>query len=127
MVRKMEKKELPVMSGDIVNVNEDGGITEVEEGFLIISLKHPIKFENQQYDKIDLTCLYDIKAADMIAVNRKLNRNGNVDILQEMTMEYALNLAAVASGKPIEFFEQLPPYAVMQIKNRVTGFLYGRE
>lgn len=112
------------MGIDVVNVAEDG---EVIENPLIINMRNPVKWEGKTFDRIDLTCLEDIKAADMIAVNRKLNRNGNVDFLQEMTLEYALNLSARAMGMPIEFFESLPPAVAMGIKNRVTSFLYRQE
>lgn len=100
---------------------------DVEDGPRLVTFKRPVTFENKVYNKVDLTGLENIKAADMIAVSRKMNRNGNVDFLQEMTLEYAVNLAAVATGLPIEFFEQLPPYAAMQVKNRVTSFLYRQE
>ncbi len=116
------------MSEEMVkkNVVEDV-IDDIEDGLYRVTLKKPYIFEGKSYSAIDLIGLQDIKAADMIEVNRLLNRKGNVDFLQEMTLEYALNLAAKATGKPIEFFEMLPPYAAMQIKNRVTGFLYRQE
>ena len=110
-----------------VKKNEVDVIDDIEDGMYRVTLKKPYVFEGKSYNVIDLSGLQDIKAADMIAVNRLLNRKGNVDFLQEMTLEYALNIAAKATGKPIEFFEQLPPYAAMQIKNRVTGFLYRQE
>ena len=107
--------------------NEVDVVDDIEDGMYRVSLKKPYMFEGKSYNVIDLSGLQDIKAADMIAVNRLLNRKGNVDFLQEMTLEYALNTAAKEAGKPIEFFELLPPYAAMQIKNRGTGFLYGQE
>lgn len=106
---------------EIVEVNETG---EVVDDYFIIVPKTPVIFEGKTYDKIDLTGLKNVRAADMIAVNRMLNRQGNMDYMQEMTLEYAINLAAKATGKPIEFFEQLPPYLAMAVKNRVTSFLY---
>ena len=106
----------------ILNENND-----IEDGSLMITLKKPINFEGTQYTKIDLNGLENITATDMVEVNRLLNRRGNVDFLQEMTLEYALNLAARASGLPVEFFMQLSPWAAMQVKNRVTGFLYRQE
>ena len=116
------------MSEEMVkkNVVEDV-IDDIEDGLYRVTLKKPYIFEGKSYSAIDLIGLEDIKAADMIEVTRLLYRKGNVDFLQEMTLEYALNLAAKATGKPIEFFEMLPPYAAMQIKNRVTGFLYRQE
>lgn len=110
-----------------VKKNEVDVIDDIEDGMYRVTLKKPYVFEGKSYSAIDLSGLENIRAADMIAVNRLLNRKGNVDFLQEMTLEYALNIAAKATGKPIEFFEQLPPYAAMQIKNRVTGFLYRQE
>ena len=110
-----------------VKKNEVDVINDIEDGMYRVTLKKPYVFEGKSYSAIDLSGLQDIRAADMIAVNRLLNRKGNVDFLQEMTLEYALNIAAKATGKPIEFFEQLPPYVAMQIKNRVTGFLYRQE
>ncbi len=98
-----------------------------KENFLIIPLKKPITFEGERYDKIDLTGLEEIKAADMVAINRRLSRNGNTDMTQEMTLEYALNMASLASGIPLEFFEQLPPYAAMMVKGRVTNFIYRQD
>lgn len=112
---------------EIVKVDENGDVAELDDivdGMMIITLKKPIIFEKKEYKKIDLTEMENLKAADMIAVSRILNRKGNVDFLQEMTLEYAINLAARGTGLPIEFFEQLPPWAAMQVKNRVTGFLY---
>ena len=107
--------------------NEVDVVDDIEDGMYRVSLKKPYMFEGKSYNVIDLSGLQDIKAAHMIAVNRLLNRKGNVDLLQQMTLQYALNIAAKATGKPIEFFELLPPYAAMQIKNRVTGFLYRQE
>ena len=94
---------------------------------LIIELKSPVCFEGKTYEKIDLTGLRDIKAADMVEINRRLSRNGNVDSTQEVTLEYALNLANTATGLPLEFFNQLPPYAAMAVRKCVVGFLYNPE
>lgn len=102
-------------------------VGEVEESDLVIKLKNPITFEGKQYNQIDLTKLHDIKAADMINVNRMLARRGNTASTQELTLEYALHMANIVTGLPIEFFEQLPPYAALAIRGRVTGFLFGWE
>lgn len=98
-----------------------------KDGKYIIQLKEPITFEGKKYDKIDLTGLDDITAKDMIAVNRRLSDSGNTDVLQENSLEYALNLAAVAAELPIEFFEQLKPSVAIKVKRCVMGFIYGRE
>ena len=115
---KQEKGMMDVMEGSTEVVKGEA------EKFLVIALKTPVRFEGKNYDRIDLTRLQDITAADMIAVNRRMSRSGNVDITPELTLEYALNIANVVTGLPLEFFDQLPPYAAMAIKGRVTNFLY---
>lgn len=98
-----------------------------KEDDMVIRLKKPVNFEGELYDKIDLNGLHEIKASDMMAVNRRLSRNGNSETNQEFTLEYALNIAQIATRLPIEFFDQLPPYAALAIKGRVMGFLFTQE
>ena len=119
---KMEKKQT-----DMEVVQEKAVVSGEVENFWVIPLKTQIRFEGETYDKIDLTGLHDIKAADMVAINRRMSRSGNVDATQELTLEYALNMANIATGLPLEFFDQLPPYAAMAVKGRVTSFLFGKE
>lgn len=110
---------------EITAVEETTEVMQGEvEDFWKIKLKVPIRFEGKSYAEIDLTRLHDIKAADMITINRRMTRNGNIDISPEMTLEYALNMANIATGLPLEFFDQLPAYEAMKIKGRVTTFLY---
>lgn len=92
-----------------------------------IRLKTPFTFEGKQYEEIDLTGLENIRAADMIAVNRELSNGGNIDINQEYTLEYAFHLAARASGQPLEFFEQLRPLPAMRVKRCISSFLFNQE
>ncbi len=68
----------------------------------------------------------DITAADMIAVSRKLSSRGNIDFLQENSMEYAVEIAARATGRPLEFFYGLKPADAIKVKRCVTGFLYAQ-
>ena len=110
-----------------VAVEESTVLQGKVEDYRVIQLKNPITFEGTKYTKIDLTGLENIKAADMVSINRRMARNGNIDINPELTLEYALNMANIATGLPLEFFDQLPPHAAMAIKGRVTNFLYGRE
>lgn len=118
---KMEKEQ-----GEIVTVEEKKILSGGVEDFWVIRLKKPVKFEGETYDRIDLTGLHDIKAADMVEINRRMTRSGNVDSSPELSLEYALNMANLATGLPLEFFDQLPPYAAMAIKGRVTSFLFGQ-
>lgn len=107
---------------DIVKADENKEATV--EGSYVIRFNPPVYFEGKEYDRIDLSCLEDITAMDMIAVSRKLSSGGNSDFMQENSMEYALNLAAVASELPVEFFEQLKMHHAMRVKRCVAAFLY---
>ena len=112
------------VENEVVNDEKSG---KVIESPYVIKLKDPILFEEKQYDRIDLTGLENIRAVDMIAVNRRLAAVGNTDFIQENSMEYALNLAAVAAELPIEFFGKLKPREAMRVKQCVMSFLYRRE
>ncbi|MDE7248261.1 MAG: phage tail assembly protein [Lachnospiraceae bacterium] len=107
-----------------VTVKETETLGGTVEDYRIIKLREPIMFEGNSYSQIDLTRLDEIKAADMVAINRRMARSGSIDITPELTLEYALNMANLATGLPLEFFDQLQPYAAMAIKGRVTNFLY---
>lgn len=103
---------------------KDKKAAEVDDD-MAIRLKKPIDFEGERYDRIDLSGLQAIKTSDMIAINRRLTRTGNVDTSKEVSLEYAIHMANVATGLPLEFFEQLPPYAALAIRGRVMSFLFG--
>lgn len=76
---------------------------------------------------MDLSGLEEISAKDMIAVNKMIERSGTVNVIPEMSLEYACLISARATGKPVEFFQALPPKEALKIKNRVTNFLYGED
>lgn len=95
---------------------------------MIIKLKKPFKFEGKEYTEIDLTGLENLQASDMIAVNKRMQRTSQgIDVMPEVTLEYACELAARGSKMPVEFFMALPPKEAMKVKNRVMGFLFGSD
>ena len=99
-----------------------------EEESLLIKFHKPYKFEGNEYTEIDLSGLDDLSAQDMIAVNKHMKRtNPGIDVMPEVSLEYALNLAAKACKQPVEFFLNLPPKEAMRVKSCVTGFLFGSE
>ena len=106
----MEKTEVNAVG------KEESVAKEAVENDLVIPLKKPIRFEGQQYDKIDLNGLNDIRAKDMIEINRLMTKAGNINSTQELTLEYALYMANIVTGLPLEFFEQLPPHESLDIK-----------
>lgn len=101
---------------------------ENEEESMVIVFKKPYVFERVEYKEIDLSCMEDLQASDMIAVNKLIKRtSAGIDVMPEVSLEYACNIAAKATKKPIEFFLQLPPREAMRVKNKVLGFLFGSE
>lgn len=102
---------------------------ETEEVSMVIKFKKPYRFEGKEYTEVDLSGLDDLQASDMIAVNKYMQRTsgGVIDVMPEVSMEYACVLASKAAKLPIEFFTSLPPREAMKVKNRVMGFLFGSE
>lgn len=104
--------------------------TEWEHGVSrIIKFRQPYRFEGKEYYEVDLSGMEDLTAADMIAVNRIMSRTsaGIVEVMPEVSLEYACHIAARAAKLPVEFFNQLPPREAMKVKNRVTSFLFGSD
>ena len=103
-------------------------VKDDEENSLLIKFNKPFVFEGETYKEIDLSGLESLNAASMIDVNRKMERGSSgINVLPEVSLEYACNLASKATALPIEFFLCLPPKEAIKVKNRVMGFLFGSE
>lgn len=124
-----EKREMMVTEQE-----ETGNINrmeteEVEDG-LVISLKKPYLFEGKTYTEIDLTGMEELTGEDMIAINKIMQRTSpgaGTDVMPEVSTEYACYFAAKAAKLPVEFFMLLPAWAMLRVKNRVMGFLFGSD
>ena len=104
-----------------LNVDED-------EASMLIKFKKPYRFEGKEYTEIDLSGMDDLTGADMIAINKIMSRSSvGVDVMPEVSVEYACHFAARAAKQPVEFFTNLPPKELMKVKNRVMGFLFGSD
>ena len=103
------------------------GDQEGEEESLVLKFRKPYKFEGREYTEVDLSGMEDMTAGDLCAVAKLANRELGVTPIPEMTLPYAMYMAARASHKPVEFFKGLPPVEAMKLKNLVTGFLYGGD
>ena len=121
----MSDKEKDLVAVETATKNEEETTDEVE---MLIKFKKPYVFDKVEYTEIDLTGLDDLQASDMIAVNKLMQRTAaGIDVMPEVSLEYACNLAAKATKMPVEFFLQLPPKEAMKVKNRVMAFLFGSE
>ena len=100
---------------------------EPEEESLILKFRKPYKFEGQEYTEVDLSAMEDMTAADLCAVAKLSGRDTGITPIPEMTIPYAIHMAARASKLPVEFFRGLPAQESMKLKNLVSGFLYGGD
>lgn len=97
---------------------------EVVENELMLELKKPYEFEGKTYEKIDLRNLEDMTARDLISANNIMMKRGGYSPTPEMTMEFCCVLANRATKIPLEFFYQLSIADAMNLKSKVTDFLY---
>lgn len=121
-IKKTNEEAVPTTA----SIEEAEATEEVES--LLIKFKKPYVFERKEYTEIDLSGLEDLNAADMIAVNKIMSRtSAGIDVMPEVSLEYACIFASKATKQPIEFFTNLPPKEAMKVKNRVMGFLFGAD
>ncbi|MBQ9699489.1 MAG: phage tail assembly protein [Lachnospiraceae bacterium] len=119
-------KEAEVMENAVVASE----VTEtVEEETSVVTFAKPYKFEGKEYTEIDLAPLEDITGTDMIKVNNLMKRTsgGGVEVMPEVTLDYAFHISAIATKMPVEFFSGLPAKECLKVKNKVMGFLFGQE
>lgn len=116
-----EKEEL-VKAEEVDIVNADG---DVISSPYEIKFNKAYNFEEGSIEKVNLAGMQELTAADMVKINRRMNRNGNADLVPELSLEYALEVAAVAAGLPIEFFQKLSMKDAIKVKGAVTGFIWG--
>ena len=100
---------------------------EDQEESLILKFRKPYMFEGKEYTEVDLSAMEDMTAEDLCAMGKIMTKLGIVNPVAEMTVDYAIYMAARASGKPVEVFKGLPPKEGIKLKNMVTGFLYGGD
>ena len=94
---------------------------------MIIKFEKTYEFEGEKIDRVDMSGIEDITVNDMIKANKILTNAGNISVMPETSLEYAIVIASFATGKPIEFFKQLIPKDGMKIKNKVMGFTFAGE
>lgn len=100
---------------------------EPEKNEFVITFGKPYTFEEETFTEIDLSGIENITAADMIATQKQMAKGGSVDVLPEMSVQYACIIAARITGRPIEFFTGLPAKEAIKLKNVVSGFIFGAD
>ena len=69
---------------------------EIEEESLVLKFRKPYKFEGQEYTEVDLSGMEDMTAGDLCAVAKLANRELGVTPIPEMTLPYAMYMAATS-------------------------------
>lgn len=94
---------------------------------LTVELSKEYNFEGEKVKVVDFSGLENVTAKTMIKANKVLTTAGDVQLLPESSLHYALIIASECTKYPIEFYEGLCPKDAMKIKNTVTTFFYGEE
>ena len=119
-------KDEKIMEAEVAE--NAASVEENEEVSMVIKFKKPYYFEGKEYTEIDLSGMEDLTGTDMIAINKIMSRSSaGIDVMPEVSVEYACHFAARAAKQPVEFFTNLPPKELMKVKNRVMGFLFGSD
>jgi hypothetical protein len=94
---------------------------------LVVVFNKPYTFEGQEHKEVDLSGLENLTGADLVAAEKVFATSGNVAAVNELSIGYTSILASKASGKPVEFFEQLPAKEAVKVKNTVGAFLFEED
>lgn len=90
----------------------------------VIKFEKPVTFECETFKELDLSGLDDLNTDDLLTAERIYTKVGGISINPETTLMYSLILAQIASKKPFEFFDQLPPREALKIKKEIYDFFY---
>lgn len=94
----------------------------------IVELSRTYDFEEgEKVSQIDFSGLEDVTAETMIKANKVLVGAGDVQVLPESSLHYALVIAAECTKYPIEFYKKLKPRDAIRIKNKISLFFNGGE
>lgn len=104
-------------------------IDETEEKLdNIIKLSRTYSLDGEEIDTIDLTKIEDLNAIQMQRADniyRKITKN--VATMPETTYDYAIAVAHILTGYPVEFFRKIGANDLTKIKTRVVNFLYSED
>lgn len=108
------------------NIQEQTG---GEKNPLLIRFRNPYRFEGKEYAELDLSGLDSLTVQDAVDAQRQLfnQQEEATSLLTETTTAFARVLAAKATGKPIEFFQQMPRGTWKAVGNTVRIHLNGEK
>ena len=89
-----------------------------------IKLKKPYSFEDEEYTSIDLSGLDGLTMQDAIDAQKEVVGNGEDQVIlyaPEASQAFLDEVAARASGKPMEFFTGLPLHEAVKVRGTVNA------
>ncbi|WP_437831534.1 hypothetical protein ACQRXC_08080 [Niallia taxi] len=93
----------------------------------LVKFNKPFSFEGEVHAEIDLSGIENLTGQDLDDAENMLMRVNKPSMVPEMSMTYLFFLASKATGKPQEFFFQLPAKDSLKVKRTVTSFLNAAE
>lgn len=109
----------------VINIPDD---TEDEELSNIIKFSKTYEFEGEKISEIDLSEIENVNYIKMQEVEKAYKKLPQTLTIQpESTMEYAMAMAHVLTGLPLEFFKYISGKDLRRIKTRVINFFYGTD
>lgn len=97
--------------------------TAKQEEYLI-KFKKPYSFDGKEYAEVDLSGLENLSTKDLVAADKTFIASGQSAVVAELSVGYSCIIASKVTGKPIEFFEDLPGNEGIKVKNTVARFFY---
>ena len=96
-----------------------------EKNGIIVKFTKPYVFENEEYTEVDMTGLQNLTIQDAINAQAAIfsEHEDTSMSLCEMGTAFAREIAAKASGLPIEFFKLMPIRESRKVKQTVQNFM----
>lgn len=120
-----EEKKIAEYKPDIpVEGAETAEAAETDQR-IVVEFKKPYIFEGKEYTEVDLSGLEGLTVKDAIDTQRQLFNQQEVaaSMLTETTTAFARALAVKATGRPVEFFQQMPRGASKLVCRAVREYM----
>ncbi len=93
-----------------------------EESPLIVKLSKKYNLDGKEYDKLDLSGMEDLGAADYFKASKVFAMEGFISSKPEADPQFCCMIAAAATGIPKEEFRHLSMRDAARVKDTVFNF-----
>lgn len=119
-------EETKTMDG--VNMKEDTKITEIvdvkdEEKSGVLIFDKPYIWEGKEYTSVDISVIENLRGIDLVDAQQFTGSGISTNVNVEYDLKTIMFLASRATGKPVEFFENLPIKEAIKLKYKAISFL----